>query len=245
MNKTVIVTGGATGIGEAIVRHFSQNSYNVVFTYNNSANKAKSLEKELNSQNLSVKMFKCDVRNSSEIKNLLKFAVSNFNKIDTVISNAGISSQKLITDISDEEFIDMLMTHAGGTFFLFREASRLMVNQKSGNMIAISSYFGEIGGSMETHYSMAKGGIITFVKALAKELGPSNIRVNSISPGVIDTRMLSGLSDSDKIALADEAPLMRLGTPLDIAKAALFLSSDNSSFITGHNLSVSGGINIV
>jgi 3-oxoacyl-[acyl-carrier protein] reductase len=166
---------------------------------------------------------------------------SEIGAVDVLVNNAGISQQKLFTDITDEDWRRMTGVNLDGVFYCSREASREMIRKKSGSIINISSMWGQVGASCEVHYSAAKAGVIGLTKALAKELGPSNIRVNCIAPGVIDTDMMSGFDNETKNSLIDETPLLRLGTPEDIAKAVVFLADENS-FITGQVLGVNGGI---
>lgn len=241
MNKTVIVTGGAKGIGAAISSLFAKFGYNVIVNYNNSKDAAENLCAQLTAEGHSCLPFKADVSNSLEVKKLFEFAAQNFGKIDTVINNAGIAQQKLITDTTDQDYDKMIATNLNSVFYCSREAAKYMVKEKNGSIINISSMWGISGASMEVHYSAAKAGVIGLTKALAKELGPSNIRVNAIAPGVVKTDMLNGFSDDDLKELANATPLQRLGTPEDVAKTALFLASSDASFITGQIISVDGG----
>ncbi len=241
MNKTVIVTGAAKGIGAAISSLFAESGYNVIVNYNSSEIKAQELCKELTTNGYSALTFKADVSNPIEVKNLFDFAIKNFGSVDAVINNAGIAQQKLITDITDDDYKKMMAYNLDSVFYCSREAAKYMVKEKNGSIINISSMWGISGASMEVHYSAAKAGVIGLTKALAKELAPSNIRVNAIAPGVIKTDMLNGFTKDDLQELSNATPLLRLGTPLDIAKTALFLASEDASFITGQVISVDGG----
>ena len=241
MNKTVIVTGGAKGIGAAISSLFANMGYNVIVNYNTSVSAATQLCYNLTAKGYNCISFKADVSNSSEVEELFKFAANSFGSIDVVINNAGIAQQKLITDITDQDYDKMIASNLNSVFYCSREAAKYMIKQKSGSIINISSMWGISGASMEVHYSAAKAGVIGLTKALSKELGPSNIRVNAIAPGVIKTDMLNEFNVEDLKELKDATPLSRLGTPEDIAKTALFLATDDSSFITGQTISVDGG----
>ena len=161
--------------------------------------------------------------------------------VDVLVNNAGVSSQKLFTDITDEEWRRTIGVNLDGVFYCCREALKSMISRKSGVIINISSMWGEVGASCEVHYSASKAGVIGLTKALAKEVGMSGIRVNSITPGVIMTDMMSDFDENTINELKSETPLNRLGTPEDIARAALFLASDEASFITGQTLGVNGG----
>ena len=241
MKKTAIVTGGATGIGAAITSLLCRNNYNVIVAYNRSELKAKQLCEALKSQNYNIDTLRVNVKNPESVSNLINFTVKTFGGIDLLVNNAGIAQQKLFSDITDEDWNNMISTNLTGCFNCCRAVIPTFVSQKSGNIINISSMWGLIGASCEAHYSATKAGIINLTKSLAKELGPSNIRVNCIAPGVIKTDMLNSFSDEDLKALADETPLMRLGNPVDVANAVVFLASDKASFITGQTLSVDGG----
>ena len=161
--------------------------------------------------------------------------------VDILINNAGISEQKLFTDITDDDWNNMLSVNLTGCFNCCRAASKYMINQKYGSIINVSSMWGIAGASCEVHYSASKSGIIGLTKALAKELGPSNIRVNCVAPGVINTEMNQHLNKDDLSELINSTPLCRIGDPIDVAEAIMFLASDKSSFITGQTLSVDGG----
>lgn len=239
--KTVIVTGGATGIGRAVSSLFAETGYNVVIGYNKSIDAANELQSNLSKQGFSAVIYKCDITNSNDTNGIVEFAVQKFGKVDVLVCNAGIAQQKLFTDITDEDWYNMINTNLTGCFNCCRAASKVMVSKHSGSIVNISSMWGISGASCEVHYSASKAGVIGLTKALAKELAPSNIRVNCVAPGVIKTDMLSSFSDQDLEELKVETPLSRLGTPEDIAKAVYFLSSDDASFITGQVLSVDGG----
>ena len=234
--KTVLITGGSRGIGRAMVELFAKKGYAVAFTYKNSEDMAKSLAQATGA---------LAIRADSAIEADVLFAVSEAEKkmgqIDCLINNAGVSSFSMFTDLSLEDWNDCLSVNLTGAFLYSKAVIPAMVSRKQGRIINITSMWGLVGSSCEVHYSTAKAGLIGMTKALAKELGPSGITVNAIAPGVIETEMNKALSDEDKQALCEETPLMRMGAPSEIAEAALFLSGDGASFITGEVMNVSGG----
>lgn len=239
MKKTALVTGASGGIGSAIARQLSKDGYTLALVYNKNEEKAKALQKELSSESY---IFKCDISSPEEIKTCFKEAQNLLGEINVLVNNAGIAQQKLFTEITDEDWQKMIATNLSGAFYFSREALKPMISRKCGKIINITSMWGETGGSCEVHYSAAKAGIIGMTKALAKEVGLSGITANAVSPGVIQTDMLSSFSEEDLEALKEEIPINRLGTPEDVAKAVSFLASDNANYITGQILSVNGGI---
>lgn len=240
MNKVVIVTGASRGIGRNIAYNLALDGYKVIANYNNSENAANSLKEELNNQKIEIDIFKADVSKSSEAKSLVDFAVNKYGKIDVLINNAGIAEFKLIIDITDEDFDKMMKTNLYSSFYMARETSRYMIREHSGCIINISSIDGIAGSSCETHYSMAKAGMDGLTKALAKELGPSNIRVNSVAPGAIDTDMNKHLTNEEWQELVDDTPLMKKGKPVDITRCVKWLIEDE--FTTGQVISPNGGL---
>lgn len=234
--KTVLITGGSRGIGCELVRTFSKNGYNVAFTYRSSKDEAEALAGETGA--LAIR---ADSRSESEVKSAVEQVISDLGGVDCLINNAAISSFSLFTDISLEDWNDMLGVNLTGAFLYSKSVIPDMLKRKQGRIINITSMWGLVGASCEVHYSAAKAGLIGMTKALAKELGPSGITVNAIAPGVIDTDMNAALSDSDREALVGDTPVMRIGSTRDVAEAALFLAGDGASFITGEVLNVSGG----
>ncbi len=241
MKKVALVTGGAKGIGSAIVKRLINDGYKVSFTYNNSEEKATALQNELGAD---CKAYKLDITNSDAVKTVVDDIEKNFGEIAVLVNNAGIAEQALFTDITDEMWRRMIDTNLSGAFYCSRAVLKYMINRKSGKIINISSIWGETGGSCEVHYSASKAGLIGMTKALAKEVGLSGITVNSVSPGVILTDMTSHFDEDTMNALKEETPLNKIGTPEDVACAVAFLASDDANFITGQNISVNGGMNI-
>ena len=242
MKKTIIVTGGSRGIGAAIVNLLAREDYNIVLNYNKSEEIAKKMQEEFTSQGKNVEIFKADVSKREEVKKLVQFAIEKFGKIDVLINNAGISQTKLFTDITDEDWNNMINTNLNSVFYMSQEAVPYMIHEKQGCIINISSIWGMVGASCEVHYSVAKAGVDAMTKSLAKELGPSNIRVNSIAPGIIDTDMNKYLSEEELESIKEEIPLGKIGDTLSIAKCAKWLIEDD--YTTGQIISINGGWNI-
>lgn len=240
MNKTALVTGGAKGIGAAICRALAADGYRIALNYNNSFEFASNLKKELSSVT-HIEIFKADVSDSSDVEKMFSEIENIFGGVDVLVNNAGIAQQILFTDITDEMWQRMIGVNLTGAFNCCRRALPFMIKNKFGKIINVTSMWGEVGASMEVHYSASKAGLIGLTKALAKEVGPSGVTVNAVSPGVIETEMMSGFSDDVKSCLADETPLGILGTPQNVASAVSFLASDKADFITGQVVSVNGG----
>ncbi len=234
--KTVLITGGSRGIGRAMVELFASNGYSVAFTYEKSENAAKSLAESTNSIPI-----KANSRSENEVVSAVKYAEKHLGKIDCLINNAAISSFSLFTDLTLDAWNNMIAVNLTGAFLYSRAVIPGMVSRKSGRIINITSMWGLVGSSCEVHYSTTKAGLIGMTKALAKELGPSGITVNAIAPGVINTQMNAKLLPEDIEALKAETPLMKIGEPDDVAKAALFLAGDGAGFITGAVMNLSGG----
>ena len=241
MNKTALITGASKGIGAATAIMFAQNGYDVIINYCSHAESAILLEKSLKENGFSALSYMADVSKVNDVKRMVEDIIAKFGKIDVLINNAGIAQQKLFTDITDADWERMVSVNLTGTFNCCRAVIPHMVSRKSGSIINTSSIWGITGASCEVHYSAVKAGIIGMTKALAKELGPSRIRVNCVAPGVINTRMNANLSVSDLEGLADETPLGRLGTTNEVASTSLFLASGAAEFITGQVISPNGG----
>lgn len=240
--KTVVVTGASRGIGASIAVAFAQQGYAVVINYNNSKEKAENLAKIiLDSYKVPALAVKCDVSDYSQVQEMFNTVNDSFGGVDVLVNNAGISSQKLFTDLSPQDWKDTMSTNLDSMFYCCKSALPYMISKKSGVIINISSMWGQVGASCEVHYSTAKAGVIGLTKALAKEVAPSGIRVNCIAPGVIMTDMMSSFDEKTVNELKEETPLQKLGTPKNIADAAVFLASSKAEFITGQILGVNGG----
>lgn len=244
MRKSVIVTGASRGIGAQIAKDFALSGCNVLINYNNSQKEALEVQAEIKKQceNCIVEIYKCDVSSFEQCKKMADYAISIFGKIDVVVANAGISQVKPLIDVCENDIKTILGVNLEGIINICRAACENMISNKNGKIIAVSSMWGLEGASCETLYSASKAGIIGFVKALSKELGPSNINVNCVCPGLIQTQMNENLSKDELNELISKTSLERIGTPEDVSKAVLFLASENSSFITGQVLRIDGGI---
>ena len=238
-NEVVIVTGGSRGIGASIVKYLARKGFTVILDYNKSETCAKNVENELKKEGLTVDIFKADVSKKAEAEALIQYALGKYGKVDVLINNAGVSQTKLFTEITDEDWDNMLNNNLNSAFYCTREVVKCMISNKQGLIINISSIWGLTGGSMEVHYSTAKAGLIGFTKALAKELGPSNIRVNAIAPGIIDTDMNKEYTTKEIENLEKEIPLERIGKTESIAKCVSWLIEDD--YTTGEIISINGG----
>lgn len=235
--KTALITGGSRGIGRAIVELLAKKGWQVAFCYRENESAAN----EVSSATGAV-AYKVDVSDSKAVADMVSDLQKRFGHIDLLVNNVGVASQRLFTDITDEEWKNTFDVNVNGAFYATRSVLPDMIKRKSGNIIFVSSMWGVSGGSCEVHYSATKAALIGMTKALAKEVGPSGIRVNCVAPGVIETDMNAHLSADDMAALAEETPLCRIGKADEVAKAIEFLAEDGSAFITGQVLSVDGGI---
>ncbi len=242
MSKVALITGASRGIGRSIALELARSGISVAINYNSSYEKAKELLYEIKKFNENVNIYKADVSNEIEVSEMVHKIESDLGEIDILVNNAGISQIGLFTDMTSRERDRMIGVNLIGAMNVTKAVLPSMIYYKSGNIINISSMWGEVGASCEVVYSASKAGLIGFTKALAKEVAPSGIRVNCISPGVIDTDMNSELTASDIEELIDGIPLKRIGTPNDIAKAVGWLISDSAEYITGVVLSVNGGM---
>lgn len=235
MGKIAIVTGGAKGIGKEIVRELAREGIKVIAGYNQSEKEAIELKKE----NINIDIFKADISKRNGAKSLVEYVLKKYGKVDILVNNAGISEYKIFTEETDEDWNRVINTNLYSAFVMCQEVVPNMIHNKSGNIINISSIWGMVGASLEVLYSVSKAGVDGLTKALAKELGPSNIRVNSIAPGVIDTDMNSNLTKQEKNQLKEQTPLGKIGNTKDIAKCVKWLVEDD--FTTGQVISVNGG----
>ena len=241
MNRVVLITGGSRGIGAACARRFAHAGYSAAILYRSRKDLAEALCQELISKGQDAWCIQADVSDRDQAFAAVNAVLQRYHRIDALINNAAISQQKLFTDITNDDWNRMFGVNVNGTFHCTQAALPDMISRKSGAIVNISSMWGQVGASCEVHYSASKAAVIGLTQALAKEVGPSGIRVNCIAPGVIDTDMNAHLDEETMNCLADETPLMRIGTPDEVARAALFLCSENASFITGQILGVNGG----
>lgn len=242
MEKVAIITGASRGIGREIAKQLAIQGIKVIANYNKSEEEAINLKEELYKQGKNIEIYKADVSKREEGKALVDFAIKKYRKIDILINNAGIDEIKVFTEETDEDWEKVINTNLYSAFMMSQEVLKNMINNKNGCIINISSIWGQVGSSCEVIYSISKAGMDGLTKALAKEVGPSNIRVNSIAPGIIDTQMNCNLSKEDKEEIKNQIPLEKIGLPEDIAKCVNWLIEDN--YTTGQVIQINGGWNI-
>jgi 3-oxoacyl-[acyl-carrier protein] reductase len=228
--ETVIITGASRGIGKASAELFSQKGYNVVGTYNNAPQESSAID-----------YVKTDLSKPDDITKLAEYVKKHYGGTDILVNNAGIALQKLFNDCSESDYDRVMNINTKACFLTCKAFLPYMINQKRGSIVNVSSIWGITGASCEVIYSLSKAAVIGLTKALAKDTGPSGIRVNAVAPGVIDTDMNRHLSADDLREITDSTPLCRTGTPLEIAKTIFFLCSKQAEFITGQVLTVDGG----
>lgn len=241
MSKFILVTGGSNGIGADIVQTLAEDGNHVILNYNKSEQEAKKIQSNLKEKNIIIDIYKADVSNHIEVTKMINFCINKYHKIDVLINNAGISQTKLLTDITDIDWNTMIQTNLTSAFYTIKDTLPSMIHNKSGLIINISSIWGQIGASCEVHYSVSKAGLDAMTKSLAKELGPSNIRVNSIAPGIIDTKMNEHLSSEELEEIRQEIPLEKIGNPHSISKCIQWLIDDD--YTTGQVIAINGGWN--
>lgn len=240
--KNAIITGGSRGIGKGIAQVFARNGANVAFTYASSASAAKELEDELSSLGVKAKGYKSDAADFEQAQELIKQVAEDFGQIDIVVNNAGITKDNLLMRMTEEDFDDVINVNLKSVFNMTKAVQRIMLKQRSGSIINMSSVVGVKGNAGQSNYAASKAGIIGFSKSMALELGSRNIRTNVIAPGFIETEMTGKLDEKTVEGWRESIPLKRGGTPEDIANACVFLGSDLSSYVTGQVLHVNGGM---
>lgn len=241
MMKTAVITGASGGIGSAAAISLARAGMKLALHYNKNEAEALRLKNELLSSGAEAEIFRADITSRNEVEAMFSDIENRFGGVSVLVNNAGISQQKMFCDITEKEWDNMFAVHMKGAYFCTQAALPFMVHEKWGRIINISSMWGSVGASCEVHYSAAKAAQLGFTKALAKELAPSGITVNAITPGVIDTKMNHSFSEEILKELAEETPAGRLGTPMEVAAAVRFLASEEAAFITGQVLGVSGG----
>lgn len=235
----VLITGASRGIGRACAKKFAENSFSVIINYRSSDDAASDTASECLSLGAKeVALVKADISKSEDVDLLFE----KEGPVDTLVLNAGVASYGLFQDVSEKEYDRVMDTNVKGVFLTIKKFIPEMIKRKCGSIVIISSMWGQTGGSCEVVYSASKAALIGMTKALAKELGPSGIRVNCVAPGVVETDMVSSLGEETLSSLAEETPLGRNASPEDIANAVFYLASDRASFITGQVLAVNGGL---
>ena len=237
--KVVLVTGASRGIGKSIAENLARNGYTVIANYNKSSKQALKLQNDLKEEGFNIEIFKADVSKREEVEKMIEYISKKYGNIDILINNAGIAKLQMFCDVTDSDWDEMINTNLKSAFYCTQMVLPGMINKKKGCIINISSIWGQVGASCESIYSISKAGMDAMTKSLAKELGPSNIRVNSVSPGVIDTDMNSKIDDEIKKQIIEETPLGKIGKPIDIYKCVQWLIEDE--FTTGQIISPNGG----
>ncbi len=240
--KTILITGSSGGIGSEIAKNLAKNN-KLILVYNKSEQEIKNLEKELSTKT-EVYVYKCDLTNSLSIKNMIDDIISQHKKIDVLINCAGVSLFKQIQDTTENDYDFIFNSNLKSTIFTTSQVAKHMISEKNGKIINISSMWGVVGASMESLYSASKGAINSLTLALAKELGPSNIKVNAVCPGLIDTKMNKNLSKETINEIKANTPLQQIGTPKDVANLVEFLVDEKSNFITGQIITIDGGFSL-
>ncbi len=244
--KTVLITGATGGIGEAICKMLENHpEYRVVVHCNNNIEKANLIVENIRKKGMDAISYQCDIRNFEECEKMFQYIRRNFKRVDVLINNAGISYVSQFQDIKLEDWYEIFNVNVHGTYHISKLALEDMLSNKSGNIVNIASIWGIVGASMESAYSATKAAIIGLTKSLAKEYGYSNIIINAIAPGAIDTNMLGQISKEDLEYVVEDTPMQRLGKPEDIANMVEFLISEKNSFMTGQIISPNGGFVIV
>ena len=235
MEKVILITGASRGIGREIAEKLAQKGYQVIANYNKSEKNAQELKEEYPN----IDIYKADVSKREEVQKMIEYIINKYKKIDVLINNAGISSSGLFTEVTDEEWNRIINNDLYSVFCTTQEVLSNMIMRKQGCIINISSVWGLVGSSCETIYSVAKAGVDGMTKSLAKELGPSNIRVNSIAPGIKDTDMNANYTVEEIEEIKEEIPLERIGKKTDISKCVEWLIDDE--YTTGQIISINGG----
>jgi len=241
-NKTVVVTGASRGIGRAIAIAFAKQGANLVLNYNKSQSSVEEVLSAIQAEGGEAVAVQADVSNSEDAKRLIQTAVDTFGSLDVLINNAGITKDMLLMRMKDEEFENVIDINLKGTFYCIKHASNIMLKQRSGKIINMSSVVGITGNAGQANYAASKAGIIGLTKSAAKELAMRGITVNAIAPGFIDTEMTQVMSDKIKENIISMVPLKRAGKPEDVANTALFLASNAADYITGQVIQVDGGM---
>lgn len=242
MRKCALITGASGGIGSAVALRLAKDGFDIAACYNSDEAGAKALEAELLKLGVKYKIYRADVSDSAQVNKMFSDAADYFGGVSVLVNNAGMAQQKLFTDITEEEFDRITAVNFKSVFNCCKCAVPYMVSQKEGKIINVSSMWGVYGASCETVYSATKAAVIGLSKALARELAPSNIQVNCIAPGAIDTKMNNNLSAQDKADFANEIPMGRFGTAEEIAGVVSFLASEDSNYVTAQVITADGGL---
>jgi 3-oxoacyl-[acyl-carrier protein] reductase len=241
-DKVAIVTGGTKGIGKAICLLFAEQGAKVVANFSKDVNAAEDLKKETKSRGLSLGLFKADVTQFDQVKEMVEETFAQYGKIDILVNNVGLIRDNFLMLMSDEDWESLLRTNLTSLFYCCRIVIRKMIPQRKGKIINISSISGMMGTPGQVNYAATKGGMISFTKSLARELGSFNIHVNAVAPGLIESEVVSKMPKEKVEAIIKSSSLGRIGKPEEVARAVLFLASEHSAYITGQTIVVDGGI---
>ncbi len=241
-NRTVFITGGGRGIGKEVALKFAENGYNIVTNYVSDKTDVEALKKEFEEKGVKSLIIKADVTDSAAIENLVKKAIEEFQSIDVLVNNAGITKDNLLMRMSEEEFTKVIDVNLKGTYIVTKIVSKYMMKRRQGSIINLSSVVGVVGNAGQCNYSASKAGIIGFTKSIAKELASRNIRANAVAPGFIETDMTAVLGENVKENIYNQIPLKRMGKAKEVANLVYFLGTEESSYITGQVISVDGGM---
>lgn len=241
--KNIIVTGASGGIGKEIVKTLAKKNTRLILLYNTNSTEVESLKNNLE-KTCEIVVYKCNLTNAENIEKMVNHIIKHFKNIDVLVNCAGISKLQQIQDTTEQDYYEVMDTNFKSVVLLTALVSKNMISNKSGNIVNISSMWGKVGASMESLYSASKGAMNAFTLSLAKELGPSNINVNAICPGLIDTKMNQCLSKETIDSIIEETPLLRIGKPKDVANLVEFLISNKASFITGQIITIDGGFTL-
>lgn len=242
MKKCALITGASGGIGSEIALRLASDGFSIAACYCSDENGIRELEEKLSQTGAEYRIYKADVSDYNSIKEIFADATDFFGGVSVLVNNAGMAQQKLFTDITEQEFDRITAVNFKGVFNCCKCAVPFMVSQKSGKIINVSSMWGVCGASCETVYSATKAAVIGLTKALARELAPSNIQVNCVAPGAIDTKMNNNLSEEDKAAFAEEIPMGRFGSAREIAGVVSFLAGEDSNYVTAQVITADGGL---
>ena len=240
--KVVLVTGGSRGIGKETAKIYAENGYNVAINYVSDKTDVEGIKKEFQDMGVKCLMVKADVSNEADVNNMVEKVISEFEKIDVLVNNAGITKDTLLMRMSEEDFDKVIEINLKGTYLVTKAATKYMMKKRQGSIINLASVVGVVGNSGQCNYSASKAGIIGFTKSVAKELASRNIRANAVAPGFIETDMTNVLKDEVKENIGNQIPLKRMGTVREVAEVIYFLGTEKSSYITGQVINVDGGM---
>ena len=241
-NKVALITGATRGIGKEIALELAENGFDIAINYRSESDLNEEVKKEIEQFGVRCELVGADVANFEQCEKMVKETIEKLGRIDVLVNNAGITRDGLLMRMKKEDFQSVIDINLTGTFNVTRNVIPYMIKQKSGRIISLSSVVGVAGNAGQTNYSASKAGIIGFTKSLAKEVASRNILVNAVAPGFIDTDMTKVLSDSVKEGIHSQIPLKRMGLPREVAKVVKFLSSEDSSYVTGQVINVDGGM---